>query len=542
MIKTLCSRIRSLDTHTALFFLAHYIAAPRLQYLLRSSPMYLNSTGLQAIDALMRSALTDTCNVSLGDEAWKQASLPVRYGGLGVRSVERLAIPCHLASLTEASSLVSSILSNQGNRYDAILARKPALERLLPLIGEATLPDPSTPGQQRAWDDLASEACCKQLLRETNQVHRARLLAACQPHTAAWLQAVPVPSLGLFLDPESVRIAVALRLGAPICEPHVCRLCSCPADRLGHHALSCSKSAGRFPRHGELNDLVKRSLAASGIPSVLEPTGLDRGDGKRPDGLTTFPFKGGKCLAWDATCTDTFADSSLAKSAIKPGSAARAAEDRKVQRYASLSAQYLFVPLAVETSGVAGPSAIRLVQELGSRITSVTGERRETAWLWQKISIAIIRGNAVAIRGSAYLSSTVSPAHSALPPRVPAFHHTQKQQTKHDTRNISLTPPLTLSPAPPNSASAPSPSESHDTLTAYHTPTGHHDIAPSPPKSISPISTRLAKYRKMYEEMRANFETQDLALSRDPLADPELAPYLVRGVTQCSAISCLAEP
>ena len=36
----------------------------------------------------------------------------------------------------------------------------------------------------------------------------------------------------------------------------------------------------------------------------------------------------------------------------------------------------------------------------------------------------------------------------------------------------------------------------------------------------------------MYQEMRADFVSQGLGLSRDPLADPELAPYLVRGVVE----------
>ena len=41
-----------------------------------------------------------------------------------------------------------------------------------------------------------------------------------------------------------------------------------------------------------LNDVVKRALAVAGMPSWLEPLGLDRGDAKRPDGLTVFPFAG----------------------------------------------------------------------------------------------------------------------------------------------------------------------------------------------------------------------------------------------------------
>ena len=71
---------------------------------------------------------------------------------------------------------------------------------------------------------MASEAFRDRLLYGMDQTHRARLLAVCQPHTAAWLQAKPGSSLGLLLDSETVRIAVALRLGAPIREPHICRL------------------------------------------------------------------------------------------------------------------------------------------------------------------------------------------------------------------------------------------------------------------------------------------------------------------------------
>ena len=97
----------------------------------------------------------------------------------------------------------------------------------------------------RAVDNLFGSPLYR-MVDSANQLHRARLLAASQPHTAAWLQAVPVPSLGLHLDEESVRVAVALRLGAAVCEQHRCRLCGRQVDKLGHHGLSCVKSAGRL--------------------------------------------------------------------------------------------------------------------------------------------------------------------------------------------------------------------------------------------------------------------------------------------------------
>ena len=437
-VSSLCDRIRGLDTHTAVFFLAHYISAPRLQYLLRSSPMYINEAGLRAIDETVKSALADVCSVSLDNAAWTQATLPARYGGLGVRSVHRLALPCHISSLAAATPLIASIIPfTLDNSVPSALQL--AIERFGIITTSTTVPDADLACKQRTWDDIASEAYRDQLLTEADQTHRARLLAASQPHTASWLQALPVPNLGLLLDPETVRIAVALRLGAPICEPHTCRLCGRQVGRLGHHGLSCQKSAGRFPRHAHLNDLVKRSLSVAGVPSLLEPVGLDRGDGKRPDGLTTFPFASGKCLAWDSTCTDTFSESAVVACALDPGSAARAAEKRKIQRYSSLAEQYLFVPLAVETSGVVGPAASRFFKVLGRRMSQSTGDRRETAWLWQRISIAIIRGNAASIRGSVVLSDT--------PIKV---HYSQSYQMTANGGNFSAqSPPRGASPQAP---------------------------------------------------------------------------------------------
>ena len=41
------------------------------------------------------------------------------------------------------------------------------------------------------------------------------------------------------------------------------------------------------------------------VAAVLEPNGLSRRDGKRPDGLTLFPWSQRKCVVWDFTCRNT---------------------------------------------------------------------------------------------------------------------------------------------------------------------------------------------------------------------------------------------
>ena len=72
-----------------------------------------------------------------------------------------------------------------------------------------------------------------------------------------------------------------------------------------------------LPRHTVLNDVIRRSLQSAGIPALLEPAGLDRGDGNRPDGITLLPYARGKSLVWDATCTDTFSPSKIIRFATQ---------------------------------------------------------------------------------------------------------------------------------------------------------------------------------------------------------------------------------
>ena len=176
---------------------------------------------------------------------------------------------------------------------------------------------------------------------------------------------------------------------------------------LGLHGLSCRKSQGRHPRHAAVNELIRRSLASAKIPSHLEPSGITRSDGKRPDGATIMPWKNGRTMVWDATCPDTFAPSHVAHAAREAGTVASQAERNKCQKYALLCTSHHFVPIAIETSGVFGPEAASFFGELGRRIRAETGEPRSLQFLLQGISVAVQRGNAAAVLGTAPTTDNV---------------------------------------------------------------------------------------------------------------------------------------
>jgi len=137
-------------------------------------------------------------------------------------------------------------------------------------------------------------------------------------------------------------------------------------------------------------------------------TGLIPAVELRPDGASMIPWAHGRCLAWDVTAPDTLAQSHVQECAANAGAAAAKAEVAKTAKYAALSATHEFVPLAFETLGAWGGQAQQFVENLGRRIAGITGDIRETAFLRQRLSIAIQRGNALSIRGT--LGSTSSDA------------------------------------------------------------------------------------------------------------------------------------
>ena len=93
------------------------------------------------------------------------------------------------------------------------------------------------------------------------------------------------------MEDKVLRIAVGLRIGASLVQPHVWCHYGKQVDDKDTHALNCHRSHGRYPIHASQNAMVKRSLDFAKIPSQLEPNGVLRSDSKQPDGINLVPWK-----------------------------------------------------------------------------------------------------------------------------------------------------------------------------------------------------------------------------------------------------------
>lgn len=391
-----------LPAHVSLCLLRSCFAMPKMTYLLRTAPTWMFPAEVLNYDNTVRQLLEGILNIGLNDTQWCQAGLPIRHGGLGVRRLQDIGPCAYLASTHGCAGLVARMLPHRDDiSYMPFVDG--ALEAWKTFCTDCDHPE--DPSRQHAWDEPLCSAKAAQLLEAATGSDIARLKAASCPESGAWLHAVPSPQLETLLSDEALRVAAALRLGCTLVEPHSCR-CGAWVDSNGHHGLCCGKSAGRFSRHKTLNTIIQRALKSAGVPCVLEPPGLSRTDGKRPDGLTLIPWERGRCLIWDATCVSTFAASHLQRSSRTPGAAAEWAAAQKHVKYAPLEGTYLFVPLAVEVTGVMCKEAKDFVRLLGRRLNENVGDRRSGWFLMQHISLAVQLGNASSVLGT-FASGTI---------------------------------------------------------------------------------------------------------------------------------------
>ena len=97
---------------------------------------------------------------------------------------------------------------------------------------------------------------------------------------------------------------------------------------------------------------------------------------------------------------DTQAQSYLQLTVQAPGAAAEAAAERKTRKYESISLTHHFAPVAFESLGPICSAGLDLIGEVGNRINTQTHDSRKRTFLFQRLSIALQRGNAAILHST----------------------------------------------------------------------------------------------------------------------------------------------
>ena len=68
--------------------------------------------------------------------------------------------------------------------------------------------------------------------------------------------------------------------------------------------------------------------------------------------------------------------------------------------YAAITLTHIFVPAAVEPLGPVNAEGFRFLDHIDDGLSSVTGDQRESSFLYQKLSVIVQHFNMIVFRGS----------------------------------------------------------------------------------------------------------------------------------------------
>jgi len=256
--------------------------------------------------------------------------------------------------------------------------------------------------KQRPSQELLLEqgdkAAFTQLVAAGSQWDKARLLGVSMHHAGAWVTVVP--SWRHKMAPLEHIVACKYRLGMRCYAQglHACLACRDPSDAYGYHSTSCGTFNDRTSRHNSQCDVFASSGNAAAKGTKREHQHLLPGTEEKPGDITIADWRHQETGAFDVTVKSPFVATILASTAVRRGYAAEQGEAQKLEKsFEACRLQNLhFVPLAVETCGGWGESALKTFQELSGMIAARSGrsQSEELRWMHQRHSVALQRDNA----------------------------------------------------------------------------------------------------------------------------------------------------
>jgi hypothetical protein len=126
-VENLLNKAELLNRHVTYTLIKNCLFIPKFNFLLRTTPFWKFSNYVNSIDSSLKSCLERILNLRLTDLQWRQSTLPIRFGGLGIRRISDICLPAFLSSINGVKKLVSLLLNSKDNElnihhYDEALA------------------------------------------------------------------------------------------------------------------------------------------------------------------------------------------------------------------------------------------------------------------------------------------------------------------------------------------------------------------------------------------------------------------------------------
>ena len=422
------------DTQSA-WLLLYFCAAPRANYIIRSTPPRQSMHYARAHDNLVLECLAQMLHLPLDllglAHVRQQIQMPMRLGGLGLQSAEQMSQAAYWASWAD----VLPSLHARVPRFWPIFMRNmvalgvsiepeagmSAFRDLhesavaLQLQGYANIPSwndlargrrpsPEDPFDAingaltgRGWQKEAAK--CK--INHSWEIYfatlfpsaKARIRSAAGANASHWLTAIPFEQ-ATQLDAPIFRCALMRRLGLPVAATaDFCEGCNAVLDDMGFHRTTCMRTGRVQTRHTFLIKAWRRVFREAGInipqrncERTLNTTHINRGSGDLRRMDLIFPgvdgVSGGMPVFADITCVSPLHGNGtpMPDAADNDGAAVCRAERRnREDDYPDVEASphAALLCLGVETYGRWSNHCLTLVRQLAkAKARNITQDMR----------------------------------------------------------------------------------------------------------------------------------------------------------------------
>jgi hypothetical protein len=146
---------------------------------------------VNSVNSSLKSCLERIFNLRLTDLHWRQSTLPIRFGGLGIRRISDICLPAFLSSINGVKELVSLLLNSKDNEliihhYDEALAVWDVENE----NERATIPQ-----FQKNWDNINIKRIIANDLIFNSPRDLARFKALQCRESGSWLHAILILEL-----------------------------------------------------------------------------------------------------------------------------------------------------------------------------------------------------------------------------------------------------------------------------------------------------------------------------------------------------------
>ncbi|MFS7899287.1 putative exostosin [Helianthus anomalus] len=359
------------DPQSELLLLRSCMGVAKLLFGLRTcQPSYVGEA-VSVFDKGLRNTIEDivVCGGAFfGDLQWRLASLPTRFGGLGICSAEDASSYAFVASRAQSWVLQDHILRECGGELldsdyksalDNLHSSLPDLD-----LGGFYIKDTAPIKAQKILANALYGEIVKTVEEKFAFSPRQRAVFEClrAPHAQDFLSVVPIEGLGQCMSAVEYRAILKYRLMIPLF----------PAD---DPCPVCRKDLGKKGSSGELLDYP-----------------LEGRSTLRPADILVFGWEGGKHACVDLTGVSPLVG--LRDHGFVVGQAITKAEAGKVAKHekACIENQHVFVPFAFDTFGALAPDAVRFLKRVQQVVSSNTAHVKGQNFVFSRVGFAIQKG------------------------------------------------------------------------------------------------------------------------------------------------------